>query len=100
MKRLKYEIAIQNVVAHYVETKGTVRTVAKDLGISKTAVHTRIMRFIQMNHVCKKDKELADKAKQIIEVNKKEKCMRGGNSTRQKFMSLRKNKKDAKIKTK
>lgn len=68
-------------IANYIiETKCTVREAAKKFGISKSTVHKDITeRLVKINS------GLAGAAKEILQENKKERHIRGGMATREKY---------------
>ena len=75
-------------IANYIiETKCTVRDAAKKFGISKSTVHKDITERLEKINMA-----LAKEAKNILLENKKERHIRGGIATRQKY--LEKNAKD------
>ncbi len=66
---------------YLVENKATVRSVAKRFAISKSTVHKDItMRLPGINP------GLYELAKQVLEVNKSERHLRGGEATRKKYL--------------
>ena len=69
-------------VAYYIiETKATVRQAAKKFGISKSTVHKDVTeRLNQINPA------LAGQARQVLDVNKSERHIRGGMATREKYL--------------
>ena len=69
-------------IAHYIiETKATVRQTAKKFGISKSTVHKDVTeRLNQINPA------LAGQARQVLDVNKSERHIRGGMATREKYL--------------
>ena len=69
-------------LAHYIiDTKDTVRGAAKRFGISKSTVHKDITeRLNKINPL------LANQTRKILEENKAERHIRGGEATRQKYM--------------
>ncbi len=72
------------VLATYlVEHRVTVRAVAKHFGISKSTVHKDITQ-----HLKKINRPLYFQAKEILELNKKERHLRGGEATKQKYSHL------------
>lgn len=77
------------ILAKYlVENRATVRAVAREFGISKSTVHkdvTQVLRDV--------DSRLYEDVKAILEINKKERHIRGGEATRVKYI----NKKIAKM---
>jgi len=71
------------ILAEYlVSTRDTVRGAASHFGISKSTVHkdvTQILKGI--------DADLYQAVKAILETNKKERHLRGGEATRKKYIS-------------
>ena len=67
-------------IANYIiETKATVRQAAKKFGISKSTVHKDCTdRLKQLNP------GLASEVRQVLDVNKQERHIRGGLATREK----------------
>ena len=71
-------------LAHYIiETKDTVRGAAKKFGISKSTVHKDITERLK-----KINPALATEAKKVLDENKAERHLRGGEATRQKYMHM------------
>ncbi len=72
-------------VAHYIyETKATVRQTAKIYGVSKSTIHKDVTeRLLRI------EAELAERVKQILEFNKAERHIRGGEATRKKYQKLK-----------
>jgi putative DeoR family transcriptional regulator (stage III sporulation protein D) len=67
---------------YIIETKSTVRATAKKFNISKSTVHKDISeRLERFNPI------LANEAKKILEINKKERHIRGGLATKKKYES-------------
>ena len=65
---------------HLIETKCTIRQAAAHFSISKSTVHKDIS--IRLRYI---DKDLYEQAKAILETNKSERHLRGGEATRKKF---------------
>ena len=72
-------------IANYIiEENATVRQTAKKFGISKSTVHKDVTeRLLQVNP------SLAQKARKVLDVNKKERHIRGGLATREKYLHVR-----------
>ena len=69
------------VLASYlVENRATVRSVASKFGISKSTVHKDITQSLK-----KVNKTLYYEAKSVLEQNKKERHLRGGEATKNKY---------------
>jgi putative DeoR family transcriptional regulator, stage III sporulation protein D len=65
---------------HIVETRKTVRVIAKEFGVSKSTVHKDLTeRLPEINP------ELAQKVKEILEYHKSIRHLRGGEATRKKY---------------
>ena len=76
-------------VGNYIyETKATVRQTARIYGVSKSTIHKDVTeRLLEI------DPELAQRVKSVLEYNKAERHIRGGEATRIKYEKLKKNKK-------
>ena len=69
---------------YIIETKSTVRQTAKKFGVSKSTVHKDIVeRLPQIN------KSMAEVAKEVLEVNKAQRHIRGGMATKEKYRNLK-----------
>ena len=68
-------------LAHYIiDTKDTVRGAAKKFGVSKSTVHKDVTeRLMKINPY------LANEAKKVLDDNKAERHIRGGEATRKKY---------------
>lgn len=68
-------------IANYIiESNATVRQTAKAFGVSKSTVHKDVTdRLVQINPT------LAKQARQVLDVNKSERHIRGGLATREKY---------------
>ena len=65
---------------YLVENRATVRSVASKFGISKSTVHKDITQNLK-----RVNKKLYYEAKNVLEQNKKERHLRGGEATRNKY---------------
>lgn len=72
-------------ISHYmIETRATVREAARNFGVSKSTVHKDITeRLPQINS------HLGRQIKNILDTNKAERHLRGGEATRRKYLSLK-----------
>lgn len=77
------------ILGHYiVENNATVRSAARQFGISKSTVHQDITtKLAQVNH------KLHDEVKLVLERNKQERHLRGGQATKQKYAAISEQKK-------
>ena len=68
-------------IAHYIlETKKTVRVIAKEFGVSKSTVHKDLTeRLPDINP------ELANAVQEILDYHKSVRHLRGGEATKQKY---------------
>ncbi|HLR09267.1 MAG TPA: sporulation transcriptional regulator SpoIIID [Bacillota bacterium] len=65
---------------HVVETRKTVRTIAKEFGVSKSTVHKDLTeRLPEINP------ELYQEVKKVLEYHKSIRHLRGGEATRKKY---------------
>ena len=72
-----------------VETRQTVRTIAKEFGVSKSTVHKDLTeRLPEINP------ELANQVKMILEYHKSVRHLRGGEATKVKYKRNRQGKSD------
>lgn len=71
-------------IANYcLNNNATVRESAKRFGISKSTVHKDITeRLPELNH------ELYEEVKKVLETNKAERHLRGGEATKQKYAHM------------
>lgn len=70
---------------YVIENKSTVRSTAQYFGVSKSTVHKDLslkLKFINPN--------LYNEVKKILEINKSERHLRGGEATRQKYLKKHK----------
>lgn len=75
------EARAASLAAYIIENKATVRQAAKKFGISKSTVHKDVAeRLPNINS------ELARQAREVLELNKSERHIRGGLATREKYL--------------
>lgn len=69
-------------VANYIiKNKTTVRSAAKKFGISKSTVHKDVTERLQRTNPL-----LAQKVREVLNINKAERHIRGGLATKEKYM--------------
>ena len=68
------------LATYLVENKATVRAVAARFGISKSTVHKDITQNLK-----RINRPLYQQAKEILDLNKKERHLRGGEATKKKY---------------
>ncbi len=68
---------------YIIENKATVRSAAKKFGISKSTVHKDVSERLQ-----KENPALYAQVKDILEINKQERHIRGGLATRMKYQQI------------
>lgn len=82
MSRINIEERVVTLAHYIIDTKDTVRGAAKRFGISKSTVHKDVTeRLIKINP------SLAKEARKILEENKAERHIRGGEATKLKYLS-------------
>lgn len=80
MKEYIEERAV-NIANYIIDCNATVRQTAKTFGVSKSTVHKDVTdRLMQINPA------LAKQARQVLDVNKSERHIRGGLATKEKYM--------------
>lgn len=80
------EQRVLEISMYILETRATVRQVAKFYGVSKSTVHKDVTeRLPGLN------RNMAQQVKKVLENNKAERHLRGGEATRLKYMSMRTN---------
>lgn len=67
--------------SYIIETGDTVRAVAKKFGISKSTVHKDVTQTLK-----RMDRSLYERVKLILEKNKQERHIRGGEATKRKYL--------------
>lgn len=71
---------VVDVSLYIIKTNATVRQAAMVFGVSKSTVHKDVTeRLPRIN------KELAEQVKQVLELNKSERHIRGGEATKRKY---------------
>ncbi len=81
-----YERAV--ILGEYIlKNKSTVRACAKQFGISKSTVHKDVSQKLS-----KIKPQLHSKVKEVLEINKQERHIRGGQATKLKYEELNKHK--------
>lgn len=81
MKEYIEERAIE-IGKYIVDYKATVRQAAKQFHISKSTVHMDSVRLEKINPV------LYEAVREVLDVNKSERHIRGGMATREKYMLM------------
>jgi putative DeoR family transcriptional regulator (stage III sporulation protein D) len=79
------EERVIDLANYIIEHKATVRYAAKVFGISKSTVHKDVTE--RLNSI---DKKLSKQIRKILEINKAERHIRGGQATKEKFMARQK----------
>ena len=85
MKEYIEERAVE-VGNYIVDKKATVRQTAKVFGISKSTVHKDVTERLE-----KINQSLARRAREVLDLNKSERHIRGGTATRGKYEKIKKN---------
>lgn len=66
---------------HLVENRSTVRAVASQFAVSKSTVHKDVTQALK-----NVDHDLYEQVKKVLEINKSERHLRGGEATRKKYI--------------
>jgi len=66
---------------YIIETKSTVRQTARKFGVSKSTVHKDVTSRLELI-----DPALANEVRQVLDVNKQERHIRGGLATKEKYL--------------
>ena len=82
MKDYIEERAVE-IAGYIVETKATVRQAAKKFGISKSTVHKDCVERLKVINPA-----LAVEVRKVLDVNKRERHIRGGLATREKYLHI------------
>ena len=72
----------EELARYLVENRATVRAVAKRFGISKSTVHKDITQTLEKINL-----PLYCEVKAVLDVNKSERHLRGGEATKQKYLA-------------
>lgn len=87
MKSYSIEERAVKLAEYIIDSKDTVRGAAKKFGVSKSTVHKDIaVRLLNINHA------LAIEVRKILDENKAERHIRGGQATKLKYINENKNK--------
>ena len=86
MKGIVEERAVE-LGEYIIESRATVRSAAKKFGISKSTVHKDVSQRLRYINPA-----LYKEVKQILEINKSERHIRGGLATKNKYLLRRMNK--------
>jgi putative DeoR family transcriptional regulator (stage III sporulation protein D) len=74
-------------LGHYIiETNSTVRQTAKVFGVSKSTVHNDVTKRLSVINPL-----LCSEVKEVLEKNKAERHIRGGNATKEKYSKMKNN---------
>ena len=68
------------LAVYMIETGATVRAAAQHFGISKSTVHKDLTQRLQ-----RYNRNLYDQVRQVLEINKQQRHIRGGMATRRKY---------------
>ena len=75
------EERVLGIADYIIESNSTVRETAKRFGVSKSTVHKDVAeRLAQINPA------LAQEVRKVLDVNKAERHIRGGQATREKYL--------------
>lgn len=72
----------EELARYLVDNRATVRAVAQKFGISKSTVHKDVTQTLE-----KVNPPLYEQVKSVLDVNKSERHLRGGEATKQKYLA-------------
>jgi putative DeoR family transcriptional regulator, stage III sporulation protein D len=75
---------VMEISNYILETRATVRQVARNFGVSKSTVHKDVTE--RLPHI---NRHLARQVKKILDRNKAERHLRGGEATRRKYLAMK-----------
>ncbi|WP_173459717.1 sporulation transcriptional regulator SpoIIID [Ruminococcus flavefaciens] len=81
--KIRQEGRAEMLGRYIIENKTTVRAAAKHFGISKSTVHKDVSERLRTE-----DPELYGRVKDILEINKQERHIRGGLATKRKYAEI------------
>ena len=84
MEMLRYAI-------YFVQNQTTVRGVAKHFGVSKTHVHNQLTEITKIKFRHERNQKLSEAVRNLLDKNKHERHIRGGNATKLKFLKQKGN---------
>ena len=76
------EERVLNVAQYILDTKSTIRKTAKEFGVSKSTIHNDILERLP-----KINKQISKQVQDVVNINKAERHLRGGASTKLKYFS-------------
>lgn len=85
MRTISCEERCEKLANYLVENKATVRKVALHFGVSKSTVHKDITSKLK-----RVNKGLYEQVKEILDINKQERHIRGGEATKKKYQQKNK----------
>lgn len=77
------EERVLDVARYIIETKSTIRKTAGKFGVSKSTVHKDITERLH-----KINPQIANEAKSVLDLNKSERHIRGGEATKLKYETV------------
>ncbi|MDO4317957.1 MAG: sporulation transcriptional regulator SpoIIID [Lachnospiraceae bacterium] len=80
-KNQQIEERVVEIASYIVQNQATVRSAAKQFGLSKSTVHKDVSeRILHINP------SLAEQVRKVLDVNKSERHIRGGMATKEKYL--------------
>ena len=79
--RENLEQRAEELAVYIIENRATIRAATKHFGVSKSTVHKDLTeRLPQIDH------HLAGEVREVLEINKQERHIRGGQATKEKYL--------------
>lgn len=82
-KRYDYD-TIKGIALYMIEHGSTLRQVAKIFNIPKSTIHSQLLKKLQYD-----DYETFAQVRELLDKNKAERAIRGGEATRKKYISMK-----------
>lgn len=82
-KKREIEARVLEVASYVIENNATVRATAKKFGVSKSTVFKDITERLPQISFC-----LYNEANKVLQTNKEERHIRGGNATKEKYLKM------------
>ncbi len=83
------EIEVIRYAMYFVKHQTTVRVVARHFGVSKSYIHKLLCQMCEQDTKQTAGANLAKQVRELLDKNKRERHIRGGNATRLKYLKAK-----------
>ena len=83
------ELEVIRYATYFVKHQTTVRGVARHFGVSKSHIHKLLCKLCEERGDTIQSEKLAKEVRELLDKNKMERHIRGGNSTRLKYLKAK-----------